>query len=214
MAFPATVPAENTRTVQDGVTYIAKSGRWEKLSIPGGVTGGTFVNRTWTAIDWSGLQSRPLNMISIKAAMTPKVDTDIDVGFLGASINKYIPSSYYEAAHSAGLVNWGTSGTERLDWNVPTAFRSDSFWLANPEPNTRHSAANRPQVLTMKLLKISDTKTMISWEFFQVVSDTPHPLVMNTCKMQLNWGMGDITGMFFRCITGEFASGRTTVEVY
>jgi len=215
MAFPATVPSNGTRRTEDGVDFIVRNGRWEKLIAPAGVSGGVFAGKTWTEINWTGIQDRPRSMIQIYAAMTPAADANIDVGFWSAGGGAFLPSSSYVPSKAAGLVDWGDGGQERLNWSSPNAFNHNGFWLANFDNSTRFSAANRPQILAMKLLKAGASVTMISWEFYQQVNYAGNATTVNTCKMAVNKPLNDLTRMFFRVDgTKTFASGHATVEVY
>ena len=216
MAFPATIPADGTRHIEDGVPYIVRGGRWQKLTVPAGVSGGVFANKSYTEIDWGGIQDRPRSMILIKAAMTPKVDANIDVGFFSRTDNKYIESAtHYDHGQSCGLVNYGDGGVEALDWNSPNAFHVNGFWLANFDNSTRFSAANRVQMATIRLLKTGSNEILCCWEFYQQVNYSGHPTVINTCKMPIKRAISDLTKMFFR-VDGskQFASGRATVEIF
>jgi hypothetical protein len=220
MTFP-TNTTENTLHRENGFTYIAKSGRWERYESPAmyaenAITGyhNVFTKQS-NVVDFSHLQHPASFRIQIHMAFQPDSNVNPLTGFWSKAINGWIPKASYNNDDSDGQITWGSGGKNCHQWSAgKTAMSPHGFFMTQRDDSTRYCAANKPTTLDMRLIKLNSSYTMIDWRCFQTVNTANAP-VQNLARLGVNTSISDITKIFVDAYaSGSLDSGLASVEVF
>ena len=223
MTFPATIPAAGAEHTENGVTYIVRNSRWEKLKQPRVVyagnrtpiDGGTqAAGQNWFYGEWDVAQKKAVERARITAAFRVNKPCYAGMGLYDSGAGAWMPNSHY--TETDGQVRWASTGngSNEQSWaNSSPAWPNNNIFLAYPA-TSRKCKAGSPQFADITLQAIDGSNTLLCWKFYSNVV-TDNLVIWNTARAKIDKPITDLTGLSIGLTDGaHFQYGRMSAEVY
>ena len=224
MTFPATIPATGGEHTENGVTYIVRNSRWEKLKQPrvvyagnqGGVDHGTqAAGKNWFYCEWDVAQKKAVERLRVTAAFRVNAVCYAGMGvYVAGGSAGWMDNSHYK--ETDGQVRWASSGdgASEQSWESSSpAWPDNNIFLAYPA-TSRKCKAGSPQFADITLQAIDGSNTLLCWKFYSNIV-TDNLIVWNTARARIDKPITDLTALSIGLTDGaHFQYGRMSAEVY
>ena len=156
MAFPGTVPANNTEHSEDNEDFLVQNGRWTRK--PDGVYVDTYEISAGGLI-WGRqpLQHPAHHMIRVRGEVRFP-----SVGDVAINLYDNTPAQLdLSGATCYGMAEWGNGGIEQANWQAWQDFSGNKGITLNVANATNHLKVNYTYEIECDIYRISNTETAL-----------------------------------------------------
>ena len=156
MAFPGTVPANNTEHSEDNEDFLVQNGRWTRK--PDGVYVDTYTMAPGRTV-WGRkpLQHPAHHMIRVRGAVRFP-----NIGNVAINLYDNTPAQLdLSGATCYGMAEWGNGGIEQANWQAWQDFSGNKGITLNVANATNHLKVNYTYEIECDIYRISNTETAL-----------------------------------------------------